>query len=207
MKKNKEDISKRNKQAKLMILAGSLMIITLTISILVVSLKNSKNNEEPDEKIDTLNGNSLVDYDENTLNLEVMPFIRLNYYDEETGVRSGLMISNDGNIYKFSFNETKVKYPDSDKFIINQTIYFDNIVEEYGNIGEHDLTLLKEYAESIKYEYANDEIVFDTVGNSISVTNYMNEENIVLINSEGVKNINENTDRILEILEKYNIKI
>ena len=60
---------------------------------------------------------------------------------------------------------------------------------------------------SIDNEYETDDMVFDTVGNSMSVTNYNNEDIYVLINNEGVVNTNENTTLILNILSKYNISL
>ena len=45
------------------------------------------------------------------------------------------------------------------------------------------------------------------VGNSISVKNYNKEDIYVLINSEGIVNMNEHTRDILDILSKYNISL
>ena len=146
-------------------------------------------------------------YDESDIITENLPYIRLNKYNEATGERYGLVVTNDGSIYKYSFIETSVDYPDTDVFMINQTLYFDNIVSEYGKISNDDLNKLKSYTESVIYSYATEDPIFDTVGNSISYTSYMLEDNIVLINSDGVKNLNKNTDNILKILAKYKISL
>ena len=128
-------------------------------------------------------------------------------YNEETGDRDGIVITNNGTIYKYAFNEMKVIYPDSDVFSITQTLYFNNLKEELGNVSPSDLTLLIRYCEDVDNEYETEDMVFDTVGNSISVTNYNKEDIYVLINSEGIVNMNEHTREILDILSKYNISL
>ncbi len=93
--------------------------------------------------------------DDNTefdLNTEYLPLIRLSNYDEETGNRDGIVITNNGTIYKYAFNETAVIYPDSDVFAVNQTLYFNNLKEEVGTIEPEDLTLLIRYCETIENE-------------------------------------------------------
>ena len=44
-----------------------------------------------------------------------------------------------------------VTYPDSDIFIINQTIYLENFVEEVGEVSETDLYDLIRYSEILIY--------------------------------------------------------
>jgi len=207
MKTNSKVEKNKRTQARLMIVIGILMLITLTTSTIVIALKQEKNKNDNQELI-PFSGNTDFDVDdESDIITENLPFIRLNKYNDSTGERYGILITNGGNIYKYSFNETNIDYPNSDKFVINQTIYFDSIIEEVGEITTIDLNNLKIYTENVGYDYSTDNPVFDTVGNSISYTNYILEDNIVLINSDGVKNLNENTSKILNILAKYNIKL
>jgi len=199
-------MNNKNKEALIMIVCGVVMVITLVI---LISMRPENKQVSNNNKIESLGTSSveLNNFDESDLIIENLPFIRLNYYDEETNERYGTMITFDGSIYKYSFNEITVNYPDSDRFTVNQTLYFDNLIDEVGNVSEEDLELLRYYVENIKYEYDTLEPVFDTIGNSISITNYADESNIVLINSDGVKNTNENTDTILDILSKYDINL
>lgn len=198
-------MKKEKREGLIMVVCGVIMVATLAISVLLVPKKTATPANDDDV---TIGGAPNLDgYEESDLVIENLPFIRLNYYDEDTNERYGLMITFDGSIYRYGFNEINVTYPASDRFIVNQTIYFDNIVDEVGNIEQEDLELLRIYTEGIKYEYESDVAVFDTIGNSISVTNYGDESNIVLLNSEGIKNTNPNTDFILAILAKYNISL
>ena len=207
MKSNSKVEKNKKAQARLMIVIGILMLITLTTSTIIIALRQEKKNNNSEELV-PFSGNTDFDVDdESDIITENLPYIRLNKYNANTGERYGLLVTNEGDIYKYSFIETNVDYPNSDKFVINQTIYFDNITEEVGKISENDLNTLKGYTENVTYDYSTTNPVFDTVGNSISYTNYMLEENIVLINSEGVKNLNDNTNNILSILAKYNIKL
>ena len=198
-------MNNKNKEALIMIICGVIMVVTLVI---LISIKPEKKQVSSNNGVESLSNTVDLDgVDESDLIIENLPFIRLNYYDEETNERYGTMITFDGSIYKYSFNEITVNYPDSDRFTVNQTLYFDNLIDEVGNVSEEDLELLRYYVENIKYEYDTLEPVFDTIGNSISITNYADESNIVLINSDGIKNTNENTDTILDILSKYNISL
>ena len=195
----------KNKEALIMIICGVIMVVTLVI---LISIKPEKKQVSSNNTVESLSNTVDLDgFDESDLIIENLPFIRLNYYDEETNERYGTMITFDGSIYKYSFNEITVNYPDSDRFIVNQTLYFDNLIDEVGTISNEDLESLRYYSENIKYEYDTEEPVFDTIGNSISITNYADESNIVLVNSDGIKNTNENTDTILDILSKYNISL
>ncbi len=195
----------KNKEALIMIICGVIMVITLVV---IISIKPENKQVSSNNTVESLSNTVDLDgFDESDLIIENLPFIRLNYYDEETNERYGTMITFDGSIYKYSFNEITVNYPDSDRFIVNQTLYFDNLIDEVGTISNEDLESLRYYSENIKYEYDTEEPVFDTIGNSISITNYADESNIVLVNSDGIKNTNENTDTILDILSKYNISL
>jgi hypothetical protein len=195
----------KNKEALIMIICGVIMVVTLVI---LISIKPENKQVSSNNTVESLSNTVDLDgFDESDLIIENLPFIRLNYYDEETNERYGTMITFDGSIYKYSFNEITVNYPDSDRFIVNQTLYFDNLIDEVGTISNEDLESLRYYSENIKYEYDTEEPVFDTIGNSISITNYADESNIVLVNSDGIKNTNENTDTILDILSKYNISL
>lgn len=180
-----------------------IIIFTLALSLIIVVTRKNDINPEIMEQSESIfdNDNKIV------INQDYLPFIRLSRYDEETGNRDGIVITNTGIIYTYTFNETAVNYPDSDIFAEVQTLYFNNLKEEIGTVSPDDLTLLIKYCESIDNEYETDDMVFDTVGNSISVTNYNNEDIYVLINNEGVVNTNENTTLILNILSKYNISL
>ena len=183
---------------------GLIVIVTLTIALIVVSNRNKKyNNEEVMEQSETVITDD-VEYD---LNTELLPLIRLSKYDEASGEREGLVVTNNGTIFRYEFNEMNVIYPDSDVFAVNQTLYIDNIMEEVAIVEPDDLTQLIRYCETIDNEYNTDEMVFDTIGNSISVTNYNKEDIYVLINNEGIINTNSNTQLILDILNKYNISL
>ena len=211
MEMNNKKKDNRQNQTRLMIFVGFFMILTLVTSALVIAVNKDKKtvNNTDEEDITILSGTEIEEdlYDESDIITENLPDIRLNKYNEATGERYGLVVTNDGSIYKYSFIETSVDYPDTDVFMINQTLYFDNIVSEYGKISNDDLNKLKSYTESVIYSYATEDPIFDTVGNSISYTSYMLEDNIVLINSDGVKNLNKNTDNILKILAKYKISL
>lgn len=211
MEMNNKKKDNRQNQTRLMIFVGFFMILTLVTSALVIAVNKDKKtvNNTDEEDITILSGTEIEEdlYDESDIITENLPYIRLNKYNEGTGERYGLVVTNDGSIYKYSFIETSVDYPDTDVFMINQTLYFDNIVSEYGKISNDDLNKLKSYTESVIYSYATEDPIFDTVGNSISYTSYMLEDNIVLINSDGVKNLNKNTDNILKILAKYRISL
>lgn len=211
MEINNKKKDNRQNQTRLMIFVGFFMILTLVTSALVIAVNKDKKtvNNTDEEDITILSGTEIEEdlYDESDIITENLPYIRLNKYNEATGERYGLVVTNDGSIYKYSFIETSVDYPDTDVFMINQTLYFDNIVSEYGKISNDDLNKLKSYTESVIYSYATEDPIFDTVGNSISYTSYMLEDNIVLINSDGVKNLNKNTDNILKILAKYKISL
>ncbi len=211
MEMNNKKKDNRQNQTRLMIFVGFFMILTLVTSALVIAVNKDKKtvNNTDEEDITILSGTEIEEdlYDESDIITENLPYIRLNKYNEATGERYGLVVTNDGSIYKYSFIETSVDYPDTDVFMINQTLYFDNIVSEYGKISNDDLNKLKSYTESVIYSYATEDPIFDTVGNSISYTSYMLEDNIVLINSDGVKNLNKNTDNILKILAKYKISL
>ena len=211
MEMNNKIKDNRQNQTRLMIYVGFYMILTLVTSALVIAVNKDKKtfNNTDEEDITILSGTEIEEdlYDESDIITENLPYIRLNKYNEATGERYGLVVTNDGSIYKYSFIETSVDYPDTDVFMINQTLYFDNIVSEYGKISNDDLNKLKSYTESVIYSYATEDPIFDTVGNSISYTSYMLEDNIVLINSDGVKNLNKNTDNILKILAKYKISL
>ena len=197
----------KNNDALIMIICGVVMVATLAI-IIAIKPENKKVSTDTDNSVESLSDGTYIDsYDESDLIIENLPFIRLNFYDEETNERYGTMITFDGSIYKYSFNEITVDYPASDRFIVNQTLYFDNLVDEVGTLSDEDLELLRYYVESIKYEYDTEEPVFDTIGDSISITNYADESNIVLVNSDGIKNSTENTDSILDILSKYEISL
>lgn len=183
---------------------GLIVIATLTIALIVVSNRNKKyNNEEVMEQSETVITDD-VEYD---LNTELLPLIRLSKYDEESGEREGLVVTNNGTIFRYEFNEMNAIYPDSDVFAVNQTLYIDYIMEEVAIVEPDDLTQLIRYCETIDNEYNTDEMVFDTIGNSISVTNYNKEDIYVLINNEGIINTNSNTQLILDILNKYNISL
>ena len=211
MEMNNKKKDNRQNQTRLMIFIGFFMILTLVTSALVIAVNKDKKavNNTDEEDITILSGTEIEEdlYDESDIITENLPYIRLNKYNEATGERYGLVVTNDGSIYKYSFIETSVDYPDTDVFMINQTLYFDNIVSEYGKISNDDLNKLKSYTESVIYSYTTEDPIFDTVGNSISYTSYMLEDNIVLINSDGVKNLNKNTDNILKILAKYKISL
>ena len=184
-----------------------IVIFTLTISLIVVSNTNKKtNNSEVIEQGGTIidDGDDDIEY---SLNTDLLPLIRLSKYDEATGEREGIVVTNNGTIFSYEFNELNVIYPASDVFAVNQTLYIDHFVDELGIVEDEDLTLLITYAESIDNDYGTDDMVFDTVGNSISVTNYNKEDIYVLINNEGIVNTNENTQLILNILNKYNISL
>ena len=184
---------------------GLIVIVTLTIALIVVSNRNKKyNNEEVMEQSETVITDDDIEYD---LNFELLPLIRLSKYDEATGEREGLVVTNNGTIFRYEFNEMNVIYPDSDVFAVNQTLYIDNAMEEVAIVEPDDLTQLIRYCETIDNEYNTDEMVFDTIGNSISVTNYNKEDIYVLINNEGIVNTNSNTQLILNILSKYNISL
>ncbi len=184
------------------VIIGIVMLLTISTSIIVVALR--KDSVEPNiiEANDSIDEE---DNDESSLNTEYLPLIRVSFYEAETGNRNGYVITNNGIIFKYAFNETKVDYPNSDIFAINQTLYFNNIVEEVGNVSEEDLDKLIRYSETIDNNYDTDDMVFDTVGNSISVTNYFKEDIYVLINNEGIINKSVNTMNILNILNKYNL--
>ena len=188
------------------VIIGLVMLFTLTTSLIVVSFKKNNPETEPEYQ-EASSGYGEDGIDESTINTEYLPLIRLSNYNSETGDRSGIVITNNGIIYEYAFNEVNVIYPDSDIFTVNQTLYIDNIVKELGNVSEEDLALLVRYSETINNDYDTDDLVFDTVGNSISVTNYKNEDIYVLINNDGIINKNENTTKILDIINKYNISL
>lgn len=185
------------------VIVGIVMLLTISTSIIVVSLRKDKVEPVIMTQDDTIFDEE--ETDESSINSDYLPLIRVSYYDEETGNRSGYVITNNGTIYKYAFNEMTVTYPDSDVFTVNQTIYFENFVEEVGEVDETDLNNLIKYSETIDNSYDTEDMVFDTVGNSISVTNYYKEDIYVLINNEGIINKNENTSNILNILDKYNL--
>ena len=185
------------------VIVGIVMLLTISTSIIVVSLRKEK--VEPVIMTQDDTPFEEEDNDEASINSEYLPLIRVSYYDEETGDRSGYVITNNGTIYKYAFNDYTVTYPDSDVFTVNQTIYLENFVEEIGEVNETDLNNLIMYSETIDNSYDTEDMVFDTVGNSISVTNYYKEDIYVLINNEGIINKNENTSDILSILDKYNL--
>lgn len=200
MKKDKKNIFYDTK-----VIVTLIVLFTLIVSLIVVALK--KNHPETEPVYQEASIGSVEIIDESTINTEYLPLIRLSIYDEETGNRSGTVITNNGIIYEYKFNEVEVDYPDSDNFTVNQTLYIDNIVKEIGNVSEEDLALLIRYSETINNDYDTDDLVFDTIGNSISVTNYKNEDIYVLINNDGIINKNDNTTKILDILNKYNISL
>ena len=184
------------------LVACLVVICTLTVALIIQA---NRNNIEPE--IMEQGGSIIDDMNEYDLNMDYLPLVRLSHYNEETGDRDGIVITNNGTIYKYAFNETTVIYPDSDVFSITQTLYFNNLKEELGTVNPSDLTLLIRYCEDVDNEYETEDMVFDTVGNSISVTNYNKEDIYVLINSEGIVNMNEHTREILDILSKYNISL
>ncbi len=200
MKKDKKNIFYDTK-----VIVTLIVLFTLIVSLIVVALKRNHPETEPVYQEASIGSDEIID--ESTINTEYLPLIRLSIYDEETGNRSGTVITNNGIIYEYKFNEVEVDYPDSDNFTVNQTLYIDNIVKEIGNVSEEDLALLIRYAETINNDYDTDDLVFDTIGNSISVTNYKNEDIYVLINNDGIINKNDNTTKILDILNKYNISL
>ena len=199
-KKNKKNNKVFN---NIKVIVGIVMLLTISTSIIVVSLRKEKV-----EPIIVTQDETIIDEEDNeeaSINSGYLPLIRVSFYNEETGDRSGYVITNNGTIYKYAFNEMTVRYPDSDIFIINQTIYLENFVEEVGEVNESDLNDLIRYSETIDNSYDTEDMVFDTIGNSISVTNYYKEDIYVLINNEGIINKNENTSNILRILDKYNL--
>lgn len=199
-KKNKKNNKVFN---NIKVIVGIVMLLTISTSIIVVSLRKEKV-----EPIIVTQDETIFDEEDNeeaSINSEYLPLIRVSFYNEETGDRSGYVITNNGTIYKYALNEMTVRYPDSDIFIINQTIYLENFVEEVGEVNESDLNDLIRYSETIDNSYDTEDMVFDTIGNSISVTNYYKEDIYVLINNEGIINKNENTSNILRILDKYNL--
>ena len=200
MKKDKKNIFYDTK-----VIVTLIVLFTLIVSLIVVALKKNHPETEPVYQEASIGSDEIID--ESTINTEYLPLIRLSIYDEETGNRSGTVITNNGIIYEYKFNEVEVDYPDSDNFTVNQTLYIDNIVKEIGNVSEEDLALLIRYSETINNDYDTDDLVFDTIGNSISVTNYKNEDIYVLINNDGIINKNDNTTKILDILNKYNISL
>jgi len=200
MKKDKKNIFYDTK-----VIVTLIVLFTLIVSLIVVALKRNHPETEPVYQEASIGSDEIID--ESTINTEYLPLIRLSIYDEETGNRSGTVITNNGIIYEYKFNEVEVDYPDSDNFTVNQTLYIDNIVKEIGNVSEEDLALLIRYSETINNDYDTDDLVFDTIGNSISVTNYKNEDIYVLINNDGIINKNDNTTKILDILNKYNISL
>ena len=193
-------IDSKNNKIKLLIC----LIIIIAITIVLILVLNKKKEDDP---VIVEQGGTIIDNTEELSNTEYLPLIRLSIYDEETGNREGTVITSNGIIYNYAFNEYTVIYPDSDVFAINQTLYYNNKIEELGRVDSEDLTLLIGYCETIGNEYETDDIVFDTVGNSISVTNYNKEDVYVLINNEGVINKNDYTTKILDILNKYNISL
>ena len=200
MKKDKKNIFYDTK-----VIVTLIVLFTLIVSLIVVALKRNHPETEPVYQEASIGSDEIID--ESTINTEYLPLIRLSIYDEETGNRSGTVITNNGIIYEYKFNEVEVDYPDSDNFTVNQTLYIDNIVKEIGNVSEEDLALLIRYSETINNDYDTDDLVFDTIGNSISVANYKNEDIYVLINNDGIINKNDNTTKILDILNKYNISL
>lgn len=200
MKKDKKNIFYDTK-----VIVTLIVLFTLIVSLIVVALKRNHPETEPVYQEASIGSDEIID--ESTINTEYLPLIRLSIYDEETDNRSGTVITNNGIIYEYKFNEVEVDYPDSDNFTVNQTLYIDNIVKEIGNVSEEDLALLIRYSETINNDYDTDDLVFDTIGNSISVTNYKNEDIYVLINNDGIINKNDNTTKILDILNKYNISL
>ena len=196
---------KKNKKVfnNIKVIVGIVMLLTISTSIIVVSLRKEKVEPIIVTQDETIFDEE--DQEEASINTEYLPLIRVSFYNEETGDRSGYVITNNGTIYKYAFNEMTVTYPDSDIFIINQTIYLENFVEEIGEVSETDLYDLIRYSETIDNSYDTEDMVFDTIGNSISVTNYYKEDIYVLINNEGIINKNENTANILRILDKYNL--
>ena len=196
---------KKNKKVfnNIKVIVGIVMLLTISTSIIVVSLRKEKVEPIIVTQDETIFDEE--DQEEASINTEYLPLIRVSFYNEETGDRSGYVITNNGTIYKYAFNDYTVTYPDSDVFTVNQTIYLENFVEEIGEVNETDLNNLIMYSETIDNSYDTEDMVFDTVGNSISVTNYYKEDIYVLINNEGIINKNENTSDILSILDKYNL--
>ena len=117
-----------------------IVIFTLTISLIVVSNTNKKtNNSEVIEQ-----GGTIIDDDDDdieySLNTDLLPLIRLSKYDEATGEREGIVVTNNGTIFSYEFNELNVIYPASDVFAVNQTLYIDHFVDELGIVEDEDLT-------------------------------------------------------------------
>ena len=200
----KKDSKKKNQSFinNMKVIVAIVMLLTISTSIIVVSLRRDNKDVNIIEANDSITDE---EDEESNLNTEYLPLVRVSFYDGETGNRNGFVITNNGIIFKYAFNETTVNYPNSDIFAINQTIYFDNIVEEVGYLDETDLSNLIRWCETIDNNYDTEDMVFDTIGNSISVTNYFKEDIYVLINNEGIVNKSNYTMNILNLLNKYNL--
>ena len=72
----------KNKEALIMIICGVIMVITLVI---LISIKPEKKQVSSNNTVESLSNTVDLDgFDESDLIIENLPFIRLNYYDEET---------------------------------------------------------------------------------------------------------------------------
>lgn len=125
-------------------------------------------------------------------------------------VHKGTIICSDGTIYNFEYsNQEELATRPYEKIIEESDEVISHVTTFEGRVPEDELARLTELLTTISPDYESDNIAMDKGEDTIIYYDYDNNE-VITLQSTGdsiVTNLSKNTNKILDILDLYQIKL
>ncbi len=125
-------------------------------------------------------------------------------------VHKGTIICSDGTIYNFEYsNQEELATRPYEKIIEESDEVISHVTTFEGRVPEDELARLTELLTTISPDYESDNIAMDKGEDTIIYYDYDNNE-VITLKSTGdsiVTNLSKNTNKILDILDLYQIRL
>ncbi len=125
-------------------------------------------------------------------------------------VHKGTIICSDGTIYNFEYsNQEELATRPYEKIIEESDEVISHVTTFEGRVPEDELARLTELLTTISPDYESDNIAMDKGEDTIIYYDYDNNE-VITLQSTGdsiVTNLSKNTNKILDILDLYQIRL